>query len=380
LKTSSNKPKKIFHIAFLLRDLGQGGAERSSIRLANGLANYGMKVTLFILKRKGEILYSINPDIQVIDIKSSFLRLMSEIRSMDIDFLLPIYTSMRALLAKVILNMPLKVIISQRNMFTMDRGPAQMRFKFIRCKLLYKYADACVCISEGVAEEMRTLNLIPPNKIHVIYNSVVNKELLSQIDEPLNDPWFCESRDPVIMGAGRFGDQKDFATLLKAFKIVSKDRDNLKLLLLGEGKQRVMLENMVTDLGLSEKVRMPGYVSNPYHFMKKAALFVLTSRFEGFGNVVAEALACGCNVASTDCKSGPSEILKGGKYGALAKVGDPEDIAKAINVMLDNPLPKELLISRASYFSEERAVESYYNLFSAISDSTTSQMTWMSSP
>jgi len=369
--TSLNKPKKIFNVAFLLRDLGQGGAERSSIRLANGLANYGMKVTLFALKKKGEMLDSINPDIKVIEIKSSFLRLLSEINSMDIDFILPIYTSMRVLLAKAILNKPFKVIISQRNMFTMDRRPDQMILKFIRCRLLYRYAKACVCISEGVAEEMRTLNLIAPDKIHVIYNPVVNKELLSQINEPLDDPWFRENSDPVIIGAGRFGDQKDFTTLLKAFGIVSKVRGNLKLLLLGEGKQRAMLENMVAGLGLSEKVRMPGYIQNPYHYMKRAALFVQTSRFEGFGNVVAEALACGCNVVSTNCKSGPSEILENGKYGALAKVGDPEDIAKAINTMLDNPLPKELLISRAKYFSEERAVESYYALFSAISDSNT---------
>jgi len=178
LNINSNNLHKFFHVAFLLRDLGQGGAERSSIRLVNGLADYGMKVTLFILKRNGELLNSINPDIQVIDIKSSFLKLMSEIHSMDIDFLLPIYTSMRALLAKVILKMPFKVILSQRNMFTMDRRPDQMRLKFLRCRLLYRYADACVCISEGVAEEMRSLNLISQDKIHVIYNPVVNEELL----------------------------------------------------------------------------------------------------------------------------------------------------------------------------------------------------------
>ena len=370
-----NKLKPIFHVAFLLRDLGQGGAERSSLRLANGLASSGMKVTLFVLKKKGEMLDSISPDIQVVDIKSSFIRLISEIRSMDIDFLLPIYTSMRALMAKAILRKSFKVIISQRNMFTMDRGPIQTKLKFIRCKLLYRFAGACVCISHGVAEEMRTLNLISSDKIHVIYNPVVNKELLSQIDEPLNDPWFNENSSSVIIGIGRFGDQKDFATLLKAFEIVSLNRGNLKLLLFGEGKQRVMLEKMASDLGIAEKVRMPGYTRNPYHYMKRAALFVLTSRFEGFGNVVAEALACGCNVVSTNCKSGPSEILDGGKYGALAKVGDPEDIAIAITKMLDNPLPKELLISRAEYFSEERAVENYHALFTAIADSTTSQMT-----
>ena len=365
----SNTSKEIFHVAFLLRDLGQGGAERSSLRLANGLSNYGMKVTLFILKRKGEMIDSINPDIQVIDVKSSFFRLLSKIRTMDIDFLLPIYTSMRALMAKAILKMPFRVILSQRNMFTMDRGPIQTKLKFLRCKLLYRYADACVCISKGVADEMITLNLLPSGKIHVIYNPVVNKELLSQIEDPVDDPWFHANSGKVIIGVGRLGDQKDFATLLKAFEIVSKSRSNLKLLILGEGKQRKMLENMVSDSGLSESVRMPGYTANPYPYMKRAALFVLTSRFEGFGNVVAEALACGCNVVSTDCKSGPSEILDGGKYGALTRVGDSEDIAKAINTMLDNPLPKELLISRAKYFSEERAVENYCSLFKKLGSS-----------
>ena len=367
--------RKIFHIAFLLRDLGQGGAERSSLRLANGLADYGMKVTIFILKKKGENVNSVNPNVQVVDVKSSFIRLISEIRSMDIDYLLPIYTSMRALLAKAVLNMPFKVIISKRNMFTMDRGPIQTKLRFLRCKLLYRFAAACVCISEGVAVEMRSLNLLPIDKIKVIYNPVVNEEIRLQINEPVDDSWFYKSSEPVIIGVGRFGDQKDFATLIKAFAIVAESRSNLKLLLLGEGKQRKMLENMVIDLGLSEKVRMPGYITNPYPFMKNAALFVLTSRFEGFGNVVAEALACGCNVVSTDCKSGPSEILDNGKYGALAKVGDPEDIAKTINIALDNPLPEEFLISRAEFFSEERAVANYHSLFCEISNSKTSQIT-----
>ncbi len=354
-------------IAFLLRDLGQGGAERSALRLANGLSRRGEAVCLLLLKAEGPMLASVRSEIEVVDLKGSFLNLLGELRVRRPDFLLPVYTSMRALLGKVLLSAftdvrNLKVILSQRNMFTMDRGPLQTRLRFMRCRLLYPWASACVCISNGVAEEMRALALLPPEKIRVVYNPVVTDELLSQMEEPLEHPWYQKERPPVILGVGRLGDQKDFTTLVEAFALLAHERPDARLMVLGEGGERAILENRVRELGLNERVSLPGYVANPYPYMKRAALFVLTSRFEGFGNVVAEALACGCNVVSTDCKSGPAEILDHGKYGYLARVGDPQSVACAIRKALDAPLPGALLKDRAGFFSEARAVEGYCEL------------------
>lgn len=362
-------------IVFLLRDLGEGGAERSSLRLANGLAQRsGFSVALFLLKAGGPMRASVRPEVEVVELNASFFRLVGELRARQVDFLLPVYTSMRALLAKLLLSRfsgmkKMKVILSQRNMFTMDRGPVQTRLRFLRCRLLYPLASGCVCISQGVADEMKTLGLLPPEKIHVVYNPVVTEELTAQMEEPLTHPWFGEGCPPVILGVGRLGDQKDFATLVRAFSLLARERGDVRLVILGEGRQRKALEGLVHGFGLTDRVLLPGYVANPYPWMKRAALFVLTSRFEGFGNVVAEALACGCNVVSTDCRSGPAEILDGGRYGRLARVGDAADVARAMREALSDPLPADRLRDRAAFFSEARAVDGWCRVMSSLATS-----------
>ncbi len=363
MKTPITRLSAPLRVAFLLRDAGEGGAERSSLRLANGLARRGADVTLLLLRPRGPLIGSIEPAVRTVDLRASFLRLLQELRSRPTDFLLPVYTSMRALLAKRMLGGPFKVILSQRNMFTMDRGPVQTRLRFLRCRLLYPAASACVCISEGVADEMRGLALLPPDRIRVIYNAVVTDEFLEQSRAPVPHPWLAPGQPPVVLGAGRLGDQKDFATLVRAFALLARNHAALRLIVLGEGRQRGMLERLIDDLGLTDRVLLPGYAPNPYAWMSRAAVFALTSRFEGFGNVVAEALACGCNVVSTDCPSGPSEILDGGRYGRLARVGDPEDVARALEEALSHPLPPEALRGRAAFFSEDRAVDAWLELF-----------------
>ncbi len=353
-------------IAFLLRDAGEGGAERSSLRLANGLARKGADVTLLLLRSRGPLLNSIAPAVRTVDLRGAFLRLLIELRACPVDFLLPVYTSMRALLAKRVLGGPFRVVLSQRNMFTMDRGPVQTRLRFLRCRLLYPLASACVCISRGVADEMRALRLLPQGRIHVIYNPVVTEALLEQARAPVPHPWMAPGEPPVVLGAGRLGDQKDFATFVRAFALTARERPDLRLVILGEGRQRGTLERLIADLGLSGRALLPGYDPNPYAWMSRAAVFALTSRFEGFGNVVAEALACGCNVVATDCPSGPAEILDDGRCGRLARVGDPEDVARALGEALSHPMPPHALRERAAFFSEERAAAAWLELLESL--------------
>ncbi len=312
------------------------------------------------------MLKQLHENIEIVNLKGSFIRLMKELKVRHVDFLLPVYTAMRALLAKFFLGGPFKVILSQRNMFTMDRGYIQTKLRFMRCRILYPLASACVCISHGVADEMKSLNLIDTEKLHVIYNPVVTTELLRQAEAPIPHRWLTPGQPPVILGVGRLGDQKDFSTLIRAFAIVAEKREQVRLVILGEGRQRKMLEELIKTFNLSDRAILPGYDPNPYSWMSRAALFVMTSRFEGFGNVAAESLACGCNVVAADCRSGPSEILDGGRYGKLAKVGDPEDVARAIVEALDNPLPPEMLKRRASFFSEENSVSAYCKLMNEL--------------
>ena len=153
--------------------------------------------------------------------------------------------------------------------------------------------------------------------------------------------------------------------LIRAFACLNKVRP-CRLLILGEGDSRGELERLASDLDVADNVSMPGWVDNPFAYMAHAQLFVLSSNFEGFGLVLAEALACGCPCVSTDCVSGPSEILQGGEIGELVPVGDDRALAEAMQRTLDNPPPKEKLIARGEHFSFDRAIDGYERLISEV--------------
>jgi len=157
---------------------------------------------------------------------------------------------------------------------------------------------------------------------------------------------------------GRLTEQKDFSTLLQAFAQVRAQRQ-ARLLLLGEGEMRDELTALGLALGIAKDLSLHGFTNNPFAYMARAAVFVLSSAYEGLPGVLIQALACGCPVVSTDCPSGPSEILENGQYGRLVPVGDPAAMAQAILSTLEAPPDRGLLQKQASLFSVDRAVEQY---------------------
>ena len=154
---------------------------------------------------------------------------------------------------------------------------------------------------------------------------------------------------------------KDYPTLFRAFRQVSRNSD-VRLVILGEGSWRRRLEKLTRKLGLQEKVSLPGWVTNPYSFMRRASLFVLSSKLEGLGNVLIEAMACGCPCVSTNCPSGPSEILDDGRFGPLVPVGDDSALAAAMERVLNSPPDKNALLARAQEFSLDASVDQYERL------------------
>jgi glycosyltransferase involved in cell wall biosynthesis len=195
-------------------------------------------------------------------------------------------------------------------------------------RFFYRWADAVVAVSQGVADELVHYVRIPAEKVRVIYNPIVTPELFRKAEEPLEHPWFREGEPPVILGVGRLTKQKDFPTLIRAFALVRQQRP-ARLMILGEGEERPQLEALVKELGIAEDVSLPGFVQNPYPYMKKAAVFVLSSRWEGLPTVLIEAAALDVPVISTNCPSGPAEILA--MYSdQLVDVGDKDGMARAI--------------------------------------------------
>jgi glycosyltransferase involved in cell wall biosynthesis len=228
-------------------------------------------------------------------------------------------------------------------------------------QLFYPQVDRIIAVSNGVKESLIQTGNVPESLIQTIYNPVITPAVLQQMEVPANHPWFEQSHIPVIISAGRLTKQKDHATLLQAFATLRKQMP-AKLLILGDGEERPILERLAQKLNIQDHISLPGFVENPFSYMKRADVFVLSSRWEGFGNVLVEAMACQTPVVSTDCPSGPSEILENGKYGSLTPVGNADMLANAMLEMLNRPFPvARLLYERAMEFSIETIIPQYFD-------------------
>jgi glycosyltransferase involved in cell wall biosynthesis len=222
--------------------------------------------------------------------------------------------------------------------------------------------DGLVAVSKGVAADFVLTTGAPSSRVKVVYNPIVRSELFTLAEAPCPHPWFASGEPPVILAVGRLARQKDFPALLKAFAKVRATRES-RLVILGEGQERRLLEGLVSELGLSRAVDMPGFVENPFSYMKRAAMLALSSEWEGFGNVLVEAMALGTPVVSTDCPHGPREILQDGLLGPLVRVGDVSGLAKALQQVLDQPTPADLLRRGAELFNAENSTRNYFSLF-----------------
>ena len=331
-------------VAFYLPSLRGGGAERVMVNLARGLSERGLDVDLVLARAEGTYLSEVPSDVRIIDLKArrvmtSLTGLVNYLRQERPEALLSAmhHANIIALWARRISRVPTRLLVSIHN-------TTSQRVCYLRDSLLvnlasffYSYADAIIAVSKGVAEDFSNISGIPLDRINIIYNPVVVPELFERAKEQIEHPWFAPGQPPVILGVGRLTRQKDFQTLIRAFEIVRRERF-VRLVILGEGEERPQLETMIKELGLEEDVALPGFVTNPYAYMARAAVFVLSSAWEGLPTVLIEALACGCPVVSTDCPSGPAEILKNGKYGQLIPIGDKVAMARAIICALEEPL------------------------------------------
>ncbi len=238
------------------------------------------------------------------------------------------------------------------------RGPIKRWLRKSAIIACYRRADAIIANSNGVAKDIAAVTGIPLASIHVIHNPTVSREMLLEAEEPVDHAWFDPGGPPVILGVGRLARQKDFPTLLRAFGKLNTQRP-CRLIILGEGKERENLSSLASQLGIQTDVELAGHVSNPFPLMKRAALFVLSSAWEGSPNVLIQAMALGVPVVATDCWSGPRDILKDGRFGPLVPVGDADALAQAMARTLDHPLPGETLRDAVESYRADRCVKDY---------------------
>jgi len=374
-----SKPK----IAFFYEWHVIGGIEVFLCRLTRWIAEKqsDWEIHLVLARAEGELLSQVSPKVRIVDLKAKPILLTKRLRLGSVlpsTFKLVRYlkkehpdvlfafsnANFPALWGRWLSGVSLPVIINEQVHPTLSAklSPNLVeRFMPLLKRLFYPHADAIVAVSHGVADDLAKVTRIPRGRIRVIYNPVVIPDLLQKVEEPVKHPWFSDGSQPIVLGVGRLHIQKDFPTLIKAFAMVRQKRP-VKLVILGDGEERPRLEALVKKLGLENDVWMPGFVDNPFTFMAKVSVFVLSSAWEGFGNVLVEALACGCPVVSTDCPSGPSEILEGGKWGKLVPVGDHEKLAKAILETIENPPDREKLKQRGMDFHIDKIGSQWLDL------------------
>ncbi|MGG6265629.1 glycosyltransferase [Leptolyngbya sp. AN03gr2] len=358
-------------LAIFAPNLHGGGAERAMVNLARGFSEQGVSVDLVLVKAEGAYLGQVPPNVRVVNLNHQrvlaslfdLARYLQRERPQVLLSTLP-EPGIAAVWTRLLSGVPTRVVVNVQNNTSQETQNGTGLAARLMPRLIqwfFPWADAIVTVSKGVADDLRQIGL-SESKIRVIHNPVVTPELIVRSQESVDHPWFAKGEPPVIIAVGRLTKQKDFPTLLKAFAQVRKVRE-ARLMILGEGDDRAVLEALVQKLDIADSVALPGFVSNPFAYLSKSAVFVLSSLFEGLPTVLIEAMAVGTSVVATDCKSGPMEILDNGKYGKLTQVGETDGLAKAIVEILDHPTDSTLLQQRAKEYSLEKSLQDYAELF-----------------
>ena len=257
---------------------------------------------------------------------------------------------------------PPRIVLGVHNALSPGLAELSLWRRWARLRTLrraYPRADAVICVSGGVAADLTANVPLPPQRLHVIHNPIPDGDAESPDAAAPLHAWLAPGQPPVVLGAGRLTRQKAFGTLIRAFALLT-DRPDLRLVILGEGSERERLERLARKLGVARRVSLPGFVPNPRAHMARAALFVLSSDWEGFGNVLVEAMSTGTPVVSTDCPSGPREILNSGTIGPLVPPADPVALAAAMAAVLAaHPVSAETLKARARDFAPAEVAARY---------------------
>jgi glycosyltransferase involved in cell wall biosynthesis len=358
-------------IAIVLPDLRGGGVERIRLVLAREFARAGHKVEFVLMRAQGELLSEAETAFSVIDLKVDRIRrtplaLARYLRQSRPDALLVAMWPLTGLasISKRLSGVSTKLVVSEHVDFGVTPSIKTIERHVLRHfgRLLYGPADAIIAVSTGVSLSLEAVAGIPIERIKVIHNPVRpwKPGPLSVEDQELVSWW--TSGDAALIAIGNLKKQKAFDVTLRALQHVRRHID-ARLIVLGEGELRSDLARLAEELGLSKAISLPGFRSNPRSFLEVADLFVLSSAWEGFGNVIVEALSAGVPVVSTDCRSGPREILEEGRWGCLVPVGDSEELSRGILETLQRHPPEHDLIARSRTFSPELQARLYLECF-----------------
>ena len=357
-------------VALFLPTLYSGGAERVQLNLARYFLDRGLRVDLVVCKYFGSLKDQVPERVRLIslDARKVMLSAPAYLRYLRIARPPVVLSSVEN---AAIISCIGKMLSSHRHrlLVRLDNSlsePGILPMQIHRWPVMaaiastFHAADAFVTVSDGLKEQLGRLPGLSNKPIRSIYNPIIHEGFAAQADLTPALPSSIKPGEPFVLAVGRLHKQKGYPHLLSAFARVVKQRPS-HLIILGEGHDREELQGRVNSFGIAPYVHFLGYAPNPLAYMRHAAVFVLSSLAEGFGNVIVEALACGTPVVSTDCPHGPREILAGGRYGTLVRVGDVDALARAIVAKLDVPKPamSEELKEHLQLFSIETIGKRY---------------------
>ena len=354
-------------VAVFLPSLRGGGAERVMLTLANTIARREVPVDLVLCQAEGEYLADVLPEISIVDLGAS--RVLASLPALsryirrerpDVIIAAMNHANVVAFLAAKLARVSSKVIMTEHNTLSKSTSLKGAKGAVLKALMRATYAQChrVVTVSDGVAADLVKQLGLPMDKVQTIYNPVVGDELIERSTK--TPPEVAEIARPLLLAVGRLTAQKDYPTMLRAFARLPM-RESATLAILGAGPLDAVLAKLARDLGIAPRVRFLGFQDNPYAWMRAADLFVLSSAWEGLPTVLIEAMACGTPVVSTDCPSGPHEILEGGKWGKLVPVGDHVALAEAIQASLGAGDGPDVRL-RSDAFTVKAAAEAYLDV------------------
>ncbi len=367
-------PASVRRVVLYIPDLSAGGAERVALNLLEALPGPGLHVSLLVNRMDGPLLEQLPPGAEVVSLGASctlaaFWPLVRFLRRERPDAVVAFlsFNNVMAVWANLVAGRPSRVVTTIHaplSFETAARPSPQFRLVPWLYRATLPRAAAVVAVSRGVGADLcRTLSR--DIGFSVIHNPVVTPRLLALAQREVDHPWFAPGQDPVILSVGRLHECKDPRLLVEAFALLPA-ASRARLVMFGDGPLRSELEGLIAQRGLAGRAVLLGGTSNPWRFMARARVLVLTSRHEGFGNVLVEAMATGLPVVSTDCPYGPTEILGGGQWGRLVPVGDAAALASAMDAALAEPADAAALRRRADDFSAAAVADRYRRLITQL--------------
>ncbi|MDJ0807921.1 MAG: glycosyltransferase [Gammaproteobacteria bacterium] len=364
-----NRPRP--DLAVLASFSGEGGVERMLLNLVNAFAARGLKIHLVLIRTRSRHLDEIDPTVQVIELGSrhtvtSLLPLIRYLRTTRPARMLVAKdrAGRLAVLARLLAGIETRIVVRLGTNLTAALAHRSQLKRWLRglpIRLLYPQIDQIIAVSTGVKQDILAVSGIDSERVSVVRNPVLTPRLPELAHQAPPHPWLSDPQIPVILGAGRLTIQKDFATLMRAFAKL-RETHVCRLIILGDGRQKESLQQLATELGVLKDMALPGFSNNPYAYMARCSLFVLSSRWEGSPNVLTEAMALGRPVVATDCPSGPAEILQGGRVAPLVPVGDWRALASAMARILDTPPDGGSLRQAVSEYTVDTSAHNYLRI------------------